>query len=115
MTVRRKVVRKRTPATQSGTTQRKSLPAKPKVTLGPKCYGEDIRGRRIVIRFWVTDSLNPFDRKSRRSGRWFVVDQDIHSRSVAAGTKREGYVFEEAVKVARRYRDEFGAYCKFPY
>lgn len=58
----------------------------------------------MVIRFFVVN----------RRGQWFVAD--ALTWRTADGTEESGYPKkEEAVRVARFYRDEYGAYCKSPF
>jgi len=41
---------------------------------------------------------------------------DNESGRIAIGTKTEGYNSqEEAINVARQYRDEYGAYARMPF
>jgi len=56
----------------------------------------------VVIRFWVTERFNYH----------YVVDS--LTWKVADGTQAYRKK-EEAVRTAREYRDEYGAYCKSPF
>ena len=84
------------------------LPDKPKVTLGPKSYGRTKKGRYICIRFFVS---------KWRAGRWYVVDLDNEEWTYyAQGTSPKGYSSQEkAIEVARKYRDEYGAWSVVPF
>lgn len=84
--------------------KRKKIPKKPRTTIGPSAVLAYASGRRLVIRFFVV----------QRRGRWFVADS--LTWRTADGTEESGYPKkEEAVRVARYYRDEYGAYCKSPF
>jgi len=118
MTVKRKVVRSSTLGQQSGTTSSqkpsaKQRPSKPRVDIGPKSYGVTRLGKRIVIRFFVQRKTLPMRRPTNES-RWIVLDVLEESNgNIAAGTKPEGYGSKEnAIEVAREYRDTYGAYGK---
>ena len=49
--------------------------------------------------------------------RWWILDiEEDEDRGVAKGTPKEGYKTEkEAIRVAREYQREFGAYGKAPF
>jgi hypothetical protein len=80
-------------------------PEKPRVDLGPKAYKEHKSHKRSVIRFFV----------QLRRGRWFVLDVCSRGR-YAAKTSENGYATkQEAVAIAREYRDRYGAYAKVPF
>ena len=85
---------------------------KPKVDIGPKAYKVYRNKERLVIRFcvgqgWVRGKGSYF-----RRGNWFVWDMD--TGRVAAKTAKHGYRDKsEAVRVAREYRDKYGAYVRF--
>lgn len=111
--VRLKVARRGTAATATttaGTFSSESLPVKPKVDIGPKAYRVYRNGDRKVIRFSVGHG------RFRRSGKHFYTKKfyvfDMDTGKVAAKTSKDGYEKKEAVKVARRYRDTFGAYAR---
>lgn len=83
----------------------KGAPGRPKVDIGPKAYMTYKSGARAVIRFFVRD----------KRGRWFVMDM-CSSGPLAAKTLKDGYATKkEAVEVARKYRDKYGAYAKVPF
>lgn len=82
----------------------RKIPKKPRTTIGPSAVRAYSGGRRLVIRFFVVS----------RRGRWFVADS--LTWRTADGTEESGYpTKDEAVRVARYYRDEYGAYCKSPF
>lgn len=82
----------------------RKIPKKPRVTIGPSAVRVYSSGRRLVIRFFVVE----------RRGRWFVADS--LTWRTADGTEESGYPKkEEAIRVAREYRDDYGAYCKSPF
>lgn len=84
--------------------QKQEIPKKPRVTIGPSAVRVYSSGRRLVIRFFVVE----------RRGRWYVADS--LTWRTADGTEESGYpTKEESVRVARYYRDEYGAYCKSPF
>lgn len=49
-----------------------------------------------------------------RVGNWFVWDMD--TGRIAAKTSKTGYTDKkEAVRIAREYRDKYGAYVRFDF
>lgn len=49
-----------------------------------------------------------------RTGNWFVWDMD--TGKIAAKTSKTGYTDKkEAVRIAREYRDKYGAYVRFDF
>lgn len=115
MTVRRRIVRRTTHAPQSGTSSEKSSerkrPSKPRVDIGPRAYGRTPKGRYITIRFFISNRVVS---NRKPSDRWWVLDiEEDENRGIAKGTKKDGYSSkEEAITIAREYRDEYGAYGK---
>lgn len=108
---RRIVVRRKTRSGSPYTPPK--LPEKPKVTQGGKCYGRTKRGAYIIARFYITQMwMVPFT-KVKPSDPWFVVDAE--EATLAAGTKKAGYPKEKAIRVARKYRDEYGAWTTMPF
>jgi hypothetical protein len=96
------------------------LPETPKVTVGPRSYGKSKSGKHIVIRFFITKTTvharsvsNGTSVLFKRNKNWFVVDMD--AGEVAEGTSLDGYPKAEAIKVARQYRDEYGAWATMPF
>lgn len=88
-----------------------SRPVSPKVDLGPKAYKVFRNGDRLVIRFCVGQGWVRNRGHYSRRGRYFVWDMD--TGKVAAKTERYGYPDKTAaVKVARNYRDKYGAYVR---
>lgn len=88
----------------SSAAKRKKIPSKPLTTIGPSAVRAYASGRRLVIRFFLVE----------RRGRWFVAD--ALTWSTAEGTDESGYhTRPEAIRVAKYYRDEYGAYCKSPF
>jgi hypothetical protein len=80
-------------------------PEKPKVDIGPKSYRTYKSYAQAVIRFFVVE----------KRGRWLVFDM-CSSNQFAAKTSSEGYATKkEAVSIARKYRDDYGAYAKVPF
>lgn len=95
------------------TTYVPDFPEKPRVDIGPKAYVSYKSGARKVIRFFVD---RPFVRDAKNRWKptsvWYVLDMG-GERLVAAGTKKQGYPEKkDAVRVAREYRDKYGAYVK---
>lgn len=90
------------------------LPDKPKVTEGAKSYGRTKRGQYIVPRFWITQFMyGKWSGNVTASDPWYVIDME--EATIARGTKDTGYPKEKAIKIARRYRDEFGAWSTMPF
>lgn len=92
------------------------MPDRPKVDIGPKAYKVYRSGSRKVIRFFV---CRPFvrDMKNRwkPTTNWYVMDMAGEGH-IAAKTKKQGYPDKkDAVRVAREYRDKYGAYAKVPF
>ena len=115
MTVR-KIVRRDTHRQQKSTQTTKfvppKLPERPKVTDGPKSYGRTRWGRYIVVRFYV---FKPY-----RKARWIVIDNEERkgrwTNFVARGTNERGYdTRNEAVAIARKYRDKYGSWSRLPF
>lgn len=83
----------------------KNAPERPKVDIGPKSYMVYKSRARAVIRFFIWERL----------GSFYVLDI-AGSKTVAARTSKDGYATKkEAVRVAREYRDKYGAYAKVPF
>lgn len=88
-----------------------SRPVSPKVDIGPKAYKVFRNGDRLVIRFCVGQGWVRNKGHYSRRGRYFVWDMD--TGKVAAKTERYGYPDKDAaVRVARSYRDKYGAYVR---
>lgn len=86
------------------------LPAKPSVTSN-RSYGRTKRGGYIVARFQV---MSRFPTYTKQPPPWIIWD--VEEALVAKGTKQEGYQDKEkAVRVARKYRDEYGAWAVMPF
>lgn len=108
---------------KSGERPRKTpVPKKPRVDEGPRAVKSWRDGRRLVARFFVAQfcGTQPYWAKKHRGQRgpyeskWYVMDCDSGRR--ALGTAEEGYdSLDEAKAVARRYRDEYGAYVEMPF
>lgn len=82
-----------------------NAPERPKVDIGPKAYKVYKSGARAVIRFFVQE----------KRGKFYVLDI-AGDKPVAARTEKDGYATKrEAVRVAREYRDKYGAYAKVPF
>lgn len=117
----RSAAKKSTRATETSTdassSTENSRPLKPRVDIGPKAYKVFRNGDRLVIRFSVDQMLVRAVRGKRnvyytRAGNWFVWDMD--TGRIAAKTSKTGYTDrQEAVRVAREYRDKYGAYVRF--
>jgi hypothetical protein len=115
MTVKRRTA-KRSIRVPRGTTERirytpPKLPDKPPVDQGPKSYGLSQAKRHIVNRFYVSN----YDNKVRHhKDRWWV--HDCEEGGTAKGTQENGYSSQkEAIKIAEKYRDEFGAWSLLPF
>lgn len=117
MTAHSKAAKRRIRVVRSGTKPveppSSNRPTRPRVDRGPVSYGRTKKGFYIVVRFFVSQNVN----WRRPDGRWWVLDiEEEENRGIAKGTKKEGYRSkEEAVQVAREYRDEYGAYGKAPF
>lgn len=117
--VRRKTVKKSTPvahkSSSTSSSRKGTVPKRPKVTTGPRAMKTYTSGRRLVIRFFVTQHYGTRNLWRRWvPGPWYVVDS--LTWRTADGTETKGYrKKEEAVSIAREYRDEYGAYCKSPF
>jgi hypothetical protein len=111
----RKTTRTTPVSTASGSC---GIPVAPKVDIGHKAYEVWPGGAVKVIRFCV-DMETFRKRKGRYSAYakrepYFVYDMD--TGGIAAKTSKTGYATKkEAVKVARAYRDKYGAYAKVPF
>lgn len=103
----------KTTAVSSSSKQKpKKIPVAPKVDLGPKAYKVYRNGDRMVIRFCVGQGWKRNRGHYSREGRYYVWDLD--TGKVAAKTEKNGYPDKQAaVKVARQYRDKYGAYVRF--
>lgn len=93
-------------------------PKNPRVDIGPKAYKVYQNKDRLVIRFSVDQAPRRVARGKgayyTRTGNWFVWDMD--TGRVAVKTSKTGYTDrKEAVRVAREYRDKYGAYVRFGY
>lgn len=100
----------------SSTGNSSERPVSPRADIGPKAYQVFRNGDRLVIRFSVERALRRVVRGKEsynvRVGNWFVWDMD--TGRVAAKTSKTGYPEkQEAVRVAREYRDRYGAYVRF--
>jgi hypothetical protein len=85
------------------------LPAKPKVTVGTKSYGRSKSGGYIVCRFWITQNLM---KTPKKTDPWYVVDME--TGNVAKGTKAYPQK-DQAIAIARKYRDKYGAWFVMPF
>jgi hypothetical protein len=98
---------------RSGTST--ELPATPRVDIGPKAYKRYKDRSRLVIRFFVAEDLVRWRGAYHGTGRFFVYDMESRGK-IAGKTSKDGYATEqEAVKVAREYRDKYGAYTRFKF
>jgi hypothetical protein len=90
------------------------LPDKPKVTQGAKEYGRSKSGGYIITRFYITQIwLKDFTRV-KKNDPWFVIDAE--EARLASGTKQAGYKEKEkAIRVAKKYRDTYGAWTVMPF
>jgi N-acetylmuramoyl-L-alanine amidase len=97
----------------------KKIPERPRVTVGPRAVKEFKNRQRAVIRFFITQDFGTREmRNPAHAGKtnrpWIVVDATIWRSAV--GTAPEGYrEKDEAIRIARKYRDEYGAYCRSPF
>lgn len=90
-------------------------PVSPRADIGPRSY-KSYRSRKCkVIRFFVDGELvRERGKYVVRCPPFFVYDMD--SGRIAGKTKKSGYESKkEAVRVAREYRDKYGAYTKAPF
>lgn len=96
----------------SATSNRSPVPVYPRVDIGPKAYKVYRNQDRLVVRFTVDKVLQKNGRGGYvRVGRYYVWDMD--TGQIATRTKKSGYLDKkEAVKVAREYRDRYGAYVR---
>lgn len=106
--------RKSTRATETsgGESASSERPESPKVDIGPRAYKVFRNGERLVIRFSVEQALIRGKGAYYRRGNWFVWDMD--TGRIAAKSLKTGYKEKrEAIRVAREYRDKYGAYVRF--
>lgn len=90
------------------------LPDKPKVTVGTRSYGRTKTGAYIVCRFWITQFWRgKYVGKTKPTDPWFVIDME--EARLAKGTSQTGYSKEDATRVAREYRDKYGAWSTVPF
>lgn len=80
--------------------------------IGPKAYRVYRSGERLVIRFSIGRKLVRRRGFYREAGEEFYV-WDMDTGRMAAKTSKQGYSRDEAVRVAREYRDRYGAYVRF--
>lgn len=92
-------------------------PEKPRVDRGPFAVKEFKNCERAVVRFFVSQTYGTRDFRRGREETdkpWYVVDADTWT--AAEGTETRGYHSrDEAKRVARRYRDKYGAYTRSPF
>lgn len=89
-------------------------PGTPRTDIGPRAYKEYPSRRRRVVRFFVAGALLRKRGCLSSQPPWFVYDMD--SGNIAGRTSKTGYESKkEAVRVAREYRDKYGAYTKAPF
>ena len=82
--------------------------------IGPKCYELWPGGAVRVIRFYVGLTMRRSYGRYRFDEPYRVYDMD--TGKYAARTNKDGYATKkEAVRVAREYRDKYGAYAKVPF
>jgi hypothetical protein len=85
------------------------------VDIGPKAYKRYKDRSRLVIRFFVAEDLVGWRGAYRGTGRFFVYDMESSGR-IAGKTSKDGYpTKKDAMKVAREYRDRYGAYTRFKF
>lgn len=90
------------------------MPDSPRVDIGPKSYKKYRNRERLVIRFYVMQQVHRYKGRYRRGGNYFVYDMTTDGR--AGKTAKDGYADkEEAIAVAREYRDKYGAYARCPF
>lgn len=83
--------------------------------IGPKAYKVYKNRERLVIRFFVAEGLVRRKGRHRGDGKYYVYDMASNGR-VAGKTAKEGYADKkEAIRVAREYRDKYGAYARSPF
>jgi hypothetical protein len=100
------------PSGSSGRTS-EERPERPKVDIGPKSYKAYRNRERLVIRFYVAEGIVRRRGRYKGDGRYYVYDMAGDGK-VAGRTSKEGYADKkEAVRVAREYRDKYGAYTRF--
>jgi hypothetical protein len=88
---------------------RPKLPDKPKVTWGAKSYGRSKKGGYIVTRWFITQWR-------AAPGNWLVIDLENEEYTYhAAGTNPKGYPKKEAIRIAEKGRDKFGAWTVLPF
>lgn len=103
-----------TPSGSSGRTS-EERPERPKVDIGPKSYKAYRNRERLVIRFYVAEGIVRRRGRYKGDGRYYVYDMAGTGR-IAGKTAKEGYADKkEAIRVAREYRDKYGAYARSPF
>jgi len=90
------------------------MPVAPKVDIGPQAYRVYRNGDRLVIRFGVGQIPTGIRGVRPHTGPFYVWDMD--TGKVAAKTSKTGYTDRnEAVRIAREYREKYGAYVRFKF
>jgi hypothetical protein len=79
--------------------------------VGPKAYRVYRSGRRLAVRFFVARHAARVRGGYREVGDAYLV-WDMDTGKLAAKTDKNGYTNEEAVRVAREYRNKYGAYVR---
>ena len=91
-----------------------SRPDSPKVDIGHKAYKVFRNGDRLLIRFSVGQLPTGIRGVRGNTGPYYVWDMD--TGKVAAKTSKTGYADKkEAMRIAREYRDRYGAYVRFKF
>lgn len=91
------------------------MPESPKVDIGPKAYRVYKNKERLVIRFYVAQGIVRRRGRYVGDGKFYVYDMASAGR-IAGKTAKEGYKDKkEAIRVAREYRDKYGAYARSPF
>lgn len=86
-----------------------AAPSRPKVTGGPRCYGRTPKGKRVVVRWYITNMV-PGKLKWDKT-RWWVVDFENGVQGEENGYR----VKANAIEFARRHRDLSSAYTRCPF
>jgi hypothetical protein len=98
-------------STSANYNRKPEMPVSPRVDIGPKAYRVFKNQERLVIRFCVGKGWVRGRRSYFQAGRYFVWDMD--TGRIAAKTAKYGYdTKQDAIRVARQYRDKFGAYVR---
>lgn len=85
-------------------------PSRPSVTGGPSCYGVTPKGKRVIVRWYVTNIVPGTVCKVDKT-RWWVIDFEEGVQGEENGYR----VKANAIEFAERHRDMSSAYTQSPF